>query len=286
MRVRYVDAHCHIQFEQYAGDDIELIERMQREGVVGIVVGVDHASSQKAIALAEKHEHLYAAVGLHPNRVPHESFDVSAYHALAMHPKVVAIGECGLDFFRPAEVNDEVKRAQKEVLHTHIQLAAELDKPLIIHARPSKGTQHPVGVHLPFGSPAAGDAYHDLIGMLKKAKTEHPRLRGDIHFFVGGVAEAQALIELDFTVSFTAVITFARDYDAVIKTLPLTNILAETDAPYVAPALRRGERNDPLAVVDVVSKIADIRGENTETVRQFLLSNAKRVFALSAIDEQ
>lgn len=280
MRVRYVDAHCHIQFEQYAGDDIELIERMQREGVVGIVVGVDHASSQKAIALAENHKHLYAAVGLHPNRVPHESFDVSAYRVLAMHPKVVAIGECGLDFFRPAEVNDEVKRAQKEVLHTHIQLAAELDKPLIIHARPSKGTQHPVGY------PGAGDAYHDLIGMLKKAKTEYPHLRGDIHFFVGGVAEAQALIALDFTVSFTAVITFARDYDAVIRAVPLASILSETDAPYIAPVSRRGERNDPLAVVDVVSKIADIRGENTETVRQFLLSNAKRVFALSAIDEQ
>ena len=274
MKVKYVDVHCHIQFEQYAGDDSELIERMQREGVAGIVVGVDYTSSQKALALAENYKHLYVAVGLHPNRVPNESFDVSAYRALAMHPKVVAIGECGLDFFRPIEVNDEVKSAQKEVLQKHITLASELNKPLIIHARPSKGIQHPVGY------PDAGDAYHDLIELLKKAKTEHPHLRGDIHFFVGGVAEAEALSALGFTVSFTAVITFARDYDAIIRALPLTNILSETDAPYVAPAARRGDRNDPLSVKDVVSQIASIRSEDPETVRAALLTNAAHMFEI------
>ena len=270
MKVKYVDVHCHIQFEQYAGDDSELIERMQREGVAGIVVGVDYTSSQKALALAENYKHLYVAVGLHPNRVPNESFDVSAYRALAMHPKVVAIGECGLDFFRPIEVNDEVKSAQKEVLQKHITLAAELNKPLIIHARPSKGTM---------------DAYHDLIELLEKAKTEHPHLRGDIHFFVGGITEAEALSVLGFTVSFTAVITFARDYDAIIRTLPLTTILSETDAPYVAPAARRGERNDPLAVIDVVSTIADVRGEDLETVRAALYANAVRMFTLPGSKE-
>jgi TatD DNase family protein len=266
MNVKYVDAHCHIQFDQYAHDDVELIERMREEGVVSIVVGVDLSSSKKALALAENHEHLYTAVGLHPNRVAEESFDEVAYRALGTYSKVVAIGECGLDYYRPKEVNDEVKRAQKEVLQKHIALAAALDKPLIIHARPSKGTQ---------------DAYHDLISILKEAKTLYPKLRGDIHFFVGGIAEVETLIALGFTISFTAVITFARDYDEVIRAAPLANILSETDAPYVAPASRRGTRNDPLAVVDVVAKIAEIRGEDPETVRQTLLVNAQRMFSLS-----
>jgi TatD DNase family protein len=268
MNVRYVDAHCHIQFEQYAEDEAELIERMKEESVVGIIVGVDYASSQKAITLAERYEHLYAAVGLHPNRVTEESFDEEAYRALAAHPKVVAIGECGLDYFRPIEVNDGVKRAQKEILKKHIELAANLNKPLIIHARPSSGTQ---------------DAYRDLIAILKEAKALHPNLRGDIHFFVGGITEAKALISLDFTVSFTAVITFARDYDEVIKTVPLTSILCETDAPYVAPVSRRGKRNDPLAVIDVALKIAEIRGEDSETVRVALLANAQRLFGLTRV---
>ncbi len=147
----------------------------------------------------------------------------------------------------------------------HIELAVAVNKTLIIHCRPSKGTQ---------------DAYHDLIEILQEAKEEHPKLHGDIHFFVGTLQEAEEFSKLDFTVSFTAVITFARDYDEVIRALPLKDILVETDAPYVAPAARRGERNDPLAVVDVVGRIAEIRGEDPETVRAALLANAKRVFAL------
>ncbi len=264
--VKYIDAHCHIQFDQYSHDEIEVIDQMSKEGVVGVVVGVDLVSSQKALILAEKHEHLYASVGLHPNHAGDELFDAETYRSLAKHPKVVAIGECGLDYYRPVEVNNEVKNAQKEVFKKHIMLAAEFDKPLIIHARPSKGTQN---------------AYYDVITLLKEAKTEYPNLRGDIHFFVGGVEEAKALIVLDFTISFTAVITFARDYDEVIRSVPLTSILSETDAPYVAPITRRGERNDPLSVRDVVSQIASIRGEDSETVRATLIANAQNLFSLT-----
>jgi len=264
METKYLDAHCHVQFEQYAEDDAEIIERMRDEGVAGIVVGVDLESSKKAIALAEKYEHLSASVGLHPNHAD-EGFDAEEFRKLATHSKVVAIGECGLDFFRPAEVNDEVKQKQKELFKKHIQLAVSVDKPLIIHTRPSKG---------------AMDAYHELIELLKPAKAAHPKLSGDIHFFVGGAAEAEEFISLGFTVSFTAVITFARDYDEVIRAIPLTSILSETDAPYLAPASRRGKRNDPLAAIEVVAKIAEIRGEELETVRAALLENARRLFAL------
>ncbi len=279
MTVKYVDAHCHIQFEQYAEDDVELIGRMKEDGVAGIVVGVDHESSKKAVVLAQKHEHLFVSVGLHPNRVTEEIFDIEAFRDLAKNNKVVAIGECGLDYYRlptneTAYSAEATKAKQKEILQKHIELAVEIDKPLVIHARPSKGTQHPVGY------PAAGDAYHDLIEILKKAKSKYKNLRGDIHFFVGGITEAEALIELGFTISFTAVITFARDYDEVIRNVPLASILSETDSPYIAPISRRGKRNDPLAVVDVVGKISEIRNEHLETVRSAIFSNAKRLFAL------
>ncbi len=265
MEMKYFDAHCHVQFDQYDADREELVARMAERGVGGLVVGCDLDSSKKAVALAEAHQHLYASIGLHPNHESDEWFEAANYRELAQSPKVVAIGECGLDYYRPTEINDEVKHKQKAILNDQIELAAELDKPLVIHSRPSKGTQ---------------DAYRDLIEILTEAKQKHPKLSGDIHFFVGGVEEMRALTALGFTLSFTAVITFARDYDEVIREAPLDMILAETDAPYVAPLSRRGTRNDPLAVEEVVAKIALIRGEDREATREALLANAKRLLKL------
>ena len=267
MQIKYFDAHCHVQFDAYDTDQDEIIARMKAEGVAGIVVGCDLESSKKAVALAEKHENLWAAIGLHPNREADEWFTPAPYRELAKSAKVVAVGECGLDYYRPTVVNDETKRKQKAVLQDQIKLAAGLDKPLIIHSRPSKGTT---------------DAYDDLLGILKEAKAQCPNLRGDIHFFVGTPVIARELFALGFTVSFTAVITFARDYDEVVRAAPLTGILSETDAPYVPPTNRaRGSRNDPLAVQDVVAKIAEIRGEDVEDVRAKLLENAKNLFKIA-----
>jgi TatD DNase family protein len=263
METRYIDAHCHVQFEQYDDDRETVIEHMHEQGVAGVVVGCDYESSHEAVAIAEKHEHLYASVGHHPNHT--EPFDEAGIRELLLCPRVIAVGECGLDYFRPTEVNDEVKSKQKELFKKHTALAKEFNKPLIIHSRPSKGTV---------------DSYADLIGILTEEKKNTPNLRGDIHFFVGGVEEAKALIALGFTLSFTAVITFARDYDEVIRALPLESILAETDAPYVAPVSRRGERNDSLAVIDVVAKIAEIRGEDPEMVRAVLLANTQKLFSI------
>lgn len=267
MNAKYVDVHCHLQFEQYAHDREIIIEQMREKGIAGIVVGTDTETSRGAVALAEKHEHLFASVGLHPSHAT-EPFAEAAYRALAEHPKVVAIGECGLDYFRLAGANAESRRAQGVALRAHLTLAVELDKPLIIHARPSKGTM---------------DAYGDLIGILKEVREKHLNLRGDIHFFAGGVREAEALVALGFAISFTAVITFARDYDEVIRAAPLASILAETDSPYVAPARRRGTRNDPLAVIEVATRIAAIRGEDPESIRAALLANARRLFSLGGI---
>lgn len=264
--MKYFDAHCHIQFDAYDADRDELIGSMQEQEVGGLVVGVDMVSSEKAVALAEQHDSLWASVGLHPNDVLLEEFDTDAFKKLVAHPKVVAIGECGLDSFRPEDVT-VAKPKQREVFEQHVQLAIESDKPLMIHARPAKGTQ---------------DAYKDVVEILSSYKREHgERLRGDMHFFVGGVDEARSLIELGFTLSYTAVLTFARDYDDVVRFAPLESLLSETDSPYVAPPPHRGQRNDPRAVKAVVKAIAGIRGEDTELVRGQILANAGRLFGLA-----
>ena len=263
--MKYFDAHCHLQFEGYDVDREELFANLAEEQIGGLLVGTDFESSQKAVALAELHEDFFASIGLHPNATEEEPFDVEAYRALAQNPKVVSIGECGLDNFRP-ENPEATKAKQREVFIHHVQLAIESDKPLMIHSRPSKGTQ---------------DAYEDLIEILQSYKKEHgEKLRGNIHFFVGGVEEAQKLVALDFTLSYTAVLTFTHDYDEVVRSVPLTHLLSETDSPYVSPAPNRGKRNDPRAIPAIVRAIATIRREDEEMVREQLLKNAERVFGI------
>lgn len=263
--MKYFDAHCHVQFPQYDEDREQVLAAMRDAEVGGLVVGTDSDLSCKAVALADG-KMLFASIGLHPNDKPGEGYDDALYTELAKDPKVVAIGECGLDYFRPDDPHAE-KARQKDVFSRHIELAGSCGKPLIIHARPSKGSQ---------------DAYEDALMMLEAAKQKYPKLSGDFHFFVGNVATAKRIVALGFTVSFTAVLTFTNDYDEVIRALPLDAILAETDAPYVAPVSNRGKRNTPLTVRDVVAAIARIRSEEEETVREAVLANAKRVFALDA----
>lgn len=262
--MRYFDAHCHIQFDGYDEDRDALISRMRDEEVGSLVVGVDMASSKKAVALAQSHGHLYASIGLHPNTAGVQEFDVQEFETLAEDGKVVAIGECGLDYFRP-ENPEAAKQKQREVFQAHVDLAVKSGKPLMIHARPSKGSQ---------------DAYEDALTMLESAKREHPELRGDFHFFVGDAATAARAVALDFTLSYTAVLTFTSDYDEVIRSVPLSHLISETDSPYVAPAGRRGQRNDPLAAKDVVAAIARIRNEDEEVVREAVLANAKQLFRI------
>lgn len=265
--MKYFDAHCHVQFDAYNEDREDVLARMRDAEVGGLVVGCDLTSSEAAVELVKAHAdtstgvnpRLWAAVGLHPNEALKQSFDDATFDRLAAMPEVVAIGECGLDYYRPEDAG-EAKPVQRELFEKHIELAVKYDKPLMVHSRPSKGSQ---------------DAYWDTIDLLKSKKREYgDKLRGDMHFFVGGVAEAKEFVELDFSLSYTAVITFARDYDEVIRYVPLTSLLSETDSPYVAPAPNRGKRNEPTAVRDVVQAIAEIRGEALETVQQTILSNA------------
>lgn len=257
--MKYFDAHCHVQFPVYDEDREAVLARMQETEVGGLIVGTERASSEAAVLRADG-KTLFAAIGLHPNHAHEEEFDTVFMSELAKDSRVVAIGECGLDFFRPEDA-ETAKVKQKEVFEAHIRLAKETGKLLMVHARPSKGTD---------------DAYEEVLNML----TAHPSVRANFHFFVGTASMAERIVDAGHTCSFTAVLTFTSDYDEVIRTLPLTHILSETDAPYVAPAPNRGKRNDPTAVTQVVKAIARIRGEREEEVARALLKNACRVFGL------
>ena len=268
--MKYFDAHCHIQLSEYDEDRFQVLKRMQDAGVGGLVVGVDFKSSENAVELVraygatDSNIQMYTAVGLHPNDTD-EPYNAEGFEELARQPEVVAIGECGLDYYRTdVSAHPDAKALQKDIFEQQIELAVKYDKPLMIHSRPSKGSQ---------------DAYSDTLDMIRSKKREYgDRLKGDMHFFVGGVDEARQFVELDFTMSYTAVITFSSDYDEVIQYVPIANLLSETDSPYVAPAPNRGKRNEPTAVRNVVQRIAEIRREDPEEVRKALLSNSARLF--------
>ncbi|MDO8469451.1 MAG: TatD family hydrolase [bacterium] len=298
--IRFIDAHTHVQFPLYDADRTAVILRAQATGVAMVNVGTARGTSEAAVAFAEANPDAYAAVGVHPSHArlsassaaegfwdvgelgasdeakrlarEGERFDEQFYRQLAAHPKVVAVGECGLDYHRlgrdPAnggnQLSDEseaVKTAQRDLFLSQVQLAFEVGKPLMIHCR---------------------DAIFDLIQLLI---TNHSLLTHDnpgiMHFFTGTVDEARTLANLGFSFTFGGVTTFTREYDEVIRSLPADRILSETDAPYVAPEPYRGKRNEPAYVVEVAKKIAEIRGVDPEQFRVQILQNAERVFGIS-----
>jgi TatD DNase family protein len=222
-------------------------------------VGSQAATSKKAVEIAEAYEEgMYAAVGLHPLHAKDEIFDKEYFLGLGQKAKVVAVGECGLDYYRV--VNPEIKSLQAEVFRAHIELARELNKPLMIHCR---------------------NAHQDILKILNsRFSVSDSGLRGDIHFFSGTWQEAKKYLELGFYLSFTGVITFANQYDEIIKKMPLERLMVETDAPYVAPAPHRHKRNEPLFVREVAKRIAEIRDLSYEEVAQITTQNAQKLFGL------
>lgn len=268
----FFDIHSHIHDKAFDEDREKLLDEMKSYGLRTITVGTDIHESKKALELAEKYEHVYATVGLHPADSPMEKFDVKKYTELAKHKKVVAIGECGIDYFRlkdgvenlPAQAGE--KKRQKEILKEQIKLAINLDKPLMLHGRPSKGSM---------------DAYEDMLDILELEHKKHGnRLRGNAHFFVGNIEIAKRFIDIGFTMSFSGVITFTHDYDDVVRFIPLNMMHAETDSPYATPVPFRGQRNTPMYVQETVARIAVLREQHIEEVRAQLLENAKRVFGI------
>lgn len=261
--MKYIDIHSHINLEPLFSNKEEVIKKMKENEVGTIVIGTDFEMSEKAIEIAEKYYFIYAGVGLHPNDNLDETFDMGKYRLLAQHQKVVCIGETGLDYFRNEGENFKIR--QKEIFKRHIELAIELNKPLMIHARPSKGSM---------------DAYIDALDILEIYKKENSALHANFHFFVGDLEIAKRIIENNWTVSYDGPITFSHDYDEVIKFLPIENIMAETDAPFAAPVPYRGKTCEPFMVIEVINKIAEIKGLDLEITTTQIRENAKRIFKI------
>lgn len=253
--MKYIDVHTHLNLKDFAEDQAAAISRMREEGVGAIVVGVDEKTSREAVALAESNDHIWASVGLHPNDIK-EGTSLEWLSELSKHPKVVAIGECGLDYFRSDE---NLWELQKEFFEKQITIAKEAGKPLMLHIR--KGEK---------------DAYQDALDILNR----YPDVQGNAHFFAGNVEHAQGFFDLGYTISFPGTITFTHDYDEVVQMAPLAMLHGETDAPYATPVPYRGTRNEPIRVIEIYKKIAELKELGEEEVRLALLENAKRVFKL------
>lgn len=271
MKPFLVDSHTHVQFAAFKDNYKEVIQRALDKGVWIVNVGSQKATSEKAVAIAEDYEKgVYATIGFHPihaegatKKDPEESaseneeFDYDFFRRLAENPKVVAIGECGLDYFR---LKNTTRDKQKEVFSAQIKLAEETSKPLMIHCR---------------------DAYPDLIKILRSERSRLlPDRPGVSHFFTGSLNDAEALLEMGFSFSFGGAVTFAGNYDEILRRIPLDRLLLETDAPYVAPVPFRGERNEPSFVIHVAEYIAKVKGLSLGEVAEETTKNALRIFAI------
>lgn len=273
-RPDFIDCHAHLNFSAYDEDRVEVLKKTLDENVWMINVGTKESTSLEAVKLAEGNEGVYAIVGLHPIHVnpsfhdkeelgeearaftsKGENFDINYYAKLLEQDKVVAIGECGLDYFR--EQNERNRERQTEAFRRQIELSLKFGKPLMLHVR---------------------EAYEDVLGIIKN----YPGAYGNVHFFAGSIDQAKQFLDLGFTISFTGVITFARQYEELVRYVPTDRILSETDCPYVTPVPHRGKRNEPLFVRHIVEKIARIKKEDLEKVSAQLVNNAVRLFSLQS----
>jgi TatD DNase family protein len=275
---RFFDVHTHTHFAAFGGETDVVIQRALDAGVWMVNVGTQKNTSEKAIEVANKYsEGVYATIGLHPihtEKSYHDSqelgdsedakgftsrgedFDYDIYKKLVQDSKVVAIGECGLDYYR---LSEETKEKQKDAFLKQTELSYEVKKPLMIHCR---------------------NAFNDLIEILNTNHSALNAIPGIVHFFSGTVDDAKKLLHLGFSFSFGGVITFARDYDEVIKRIPLDRIVLETDAPYVTPVPYRGKRNEPAYVIEVAKKLAELKNVSVDEIAEKTTQNAVSIFEL------
>lgn len=278
----FIDTHCHIHFGAYDDNREEVIAAAREKGVKMIAIGTQSSTSKSAIALADEHDDIWATVGLHPNQVHEQSmedgsepeetskvktrgeaWDYEHMKELANSSnKVVAIGECGLDYFRIPENRDvaEVKAEQKEVFRSQLDLADELDLPVVIHVR---------------------DAHADTQEILKEYLAAGKLSeKGVVHCFTGSADDVRAYSELGFCMAINGIMTFSKELAEVVKSIPKNLVILETDAPYLAPVPHRGKVNEPSFIPDIANFYADLTGAAVEEVAAITTENAKRLFGL------
>ena len=260
MDMHVIDAHNHIQMPDFDTDREAVLQRARDAGVGMVVVGVNGKTSLQASELASVHGDVWATVGYHPHDA--DDFNVTQEEVIkrAQQNRVVGIGECGLDYFK---MDEDAKRAdgvrQTELFTWHIKLSQRVQKPLIIHCR---------------------EAFSDTLSILEAEKDVLCKEPGICHFFTGTIDDARRLLALNFSFTFGGLITFHRSFDEVIRFIPLSHILVETDAPFVSPVPHRGTRNEPAYVLETVSFLAHIKEKQEMEMREILLSNTQRVFGI------
>lgn len=250
----FVDSHCHINFADYEGKLPEIFDEMQKERVThALCISVNLADFPAVLAVAERHSNAYASVGVHPDHQDRSPVDAQRLVELARHPKVVAIGETGLDYYR--ESGDTAW--QRERFRTHIKAACLSGKPLVVHTR---------------------EAAHDTLRLMREEGAD--RVGGVMHCFTESLEVARASMEMGFYISFSGIVTFknALALKAVAKDVPLEQMLIETDSPYLAPVPHRGRVNQPAWVKHVAHEIARLKGVSVETVARMTSDNFFHLF--------
>jgi TatD DNase family protein len=284
---KYIDIHAHVNFKAYDNDRDVVIRRALESDTWVINIGTQYDTSEKAVEMTNEYENgVYATIGLHPIHTGAsyhdlaelgeggkeftsrgEVFDKEKYRKLAQKGKVVAIGECGLDYYH---LDQESIEKQKKAFISQIELASELDLPLMLHIRNNSDDK-------------SRNAYSDVYELLKKYSKR--KIKGVSHFFAGSVEDMKRFIDIGVYISLAGPITYKPnlkicDYDAVIKETPLDMILTDTDSPYVAPVPYRGQRNEPVYVKEMVKKIAYVKNMEEDEVAKIIFSNAKKLFNL------
>jgi TatD DNase family protein len=273
--VSLTDTHCHLDLAKFDADREAILSRAKAAGIIRILVpGLNLKSSQAAIRLADSHPEVFAAVGIHPTDLQDYS-DQTALEAgsLADHPKVVAVGEIGLDYYW---IKDESqRRGQQDILKRQLLFAGSISKPVILHMREDQDAW-------------SGQASADLVEILYEWHNElmqanHPlgKSPGVLHSFNGDLSTAQRALEMNFYIGVTGPVTY-RNADKkrdLIRQVPLERLLIETDAPYLAPVPHRGERNEPAFVCHIADKIAEIHSISPAEVAAITTRNAARLFA-------
>jgi TatD DNase family protein len=252
------DTHAHLNAIQYEEDIVEVIQRAKSERVTHIVVvGFDKDTIKRAMELTEQYEMIYAAVGWHPvDAIDMTDEDLEWIKELASHPKVVAIGEMGLDYYWDKSPKD----IQKDVFRRQIRLAKEVKLPIIIHNR---------------------DSTEDVVKILKEENAGE--VGGIMHCFTGSLEVAKQCMDMNFYISFGGPVTFknAKKSKEVATEIPLERLLIETDCPYLTPHPFRGKRNEPSYVKYIAEQIAELKGLSFEEVAKITSDNAKKLFGIT-----
>lgn len=251
--MKLVDTHCHLDNEKFDEDRLEVIERIKENLEFCVNIGYDLASSKKSLELAKEYDFIYAVIGVHPIDIAEYDEEVEKeLELLGKNPKVVAIGEIGLDYHWMTEP----KEIQQERFKRQLELAERLNKPVVIHTR---------------------DAMEDTVNILK----DYPNITGVIHCYPGSLETAKQLVDR-FYLGIGGTLTFKNSKKAVevVKDIPLDRIVIETDCPYLTPEPFRGKRNEPIYVEYVAKKIAEIKDISVEDVTKITTENAKKLYRI------